>query len=574
MNSFARLLLFGLLLVASGTGCAGSQGPVSESGEESTGPDWFEDATNQVGLDFVHDAGPVDGKYFMPQIVGSGAALFDANGDGTLDCYLLHNGGLHGARNRLFLQGEDGCFHDASAGSGLDVAGHSMGVAVGDVNNDGKADVLVTQYGCVKLFFNRGGGKFIDVTEKSGLINPAWGTSAAFFDYDRDGWLDLVVVNYVDYDRTHPCTAPNGEADYCVPKVFAGRVSCLFHNLGGKSLSSRFQDVTLESGLGRLTGPGLGVVCADFDGDGWPDIFVANDGQPNRLWINQHNGTFQEEAVRRGVAYNGMGHAWAGMGIAHADFDGDGLHDLFVTHLRGETNNLWVQGPRGLFHDKTGLSGLASSRWLATGFGVVAADFDQDGWPDLAVVNGGVSRHSAPAEAQHLGTHWSGYAERNQLFVNLGSGRFRDASSSSPTLCAIRNVGRALAAGDVNGDGAIDLLLTTVAGRARLLRNVAPNRGHWLYVRCREPALHRDAVGALVRIKAGGRWRAATADPGGSYLCSSDGRAHFGLGTVDRVEVLTVRWPDGSWESFPGPPVDREATLHKGDGSPVEGDGK
>jgi hypothetical protein len=572
MKDVSRLLLLMAPLCLASMGCKNSQSPLPSSEDASTDPEWFEDVTERMGLDFVHDAGPLDGTYFMPQIVGSGAALFDADGNGKRDVYLLNNGGPQGARNRLFLQGQDGRFRDASAGSGLDVAGYSMGVAVGDVNNDGASDVLLTQYGGVKLFLNQGGGKFTDVTEKSGLLNPAWGTSAAFLDYDGDGWLDLVVVNYVDYDRTHPCSSPSGAKDYCVPKVFAGRVSCLFHNRGGEGFPGRFQDVTLASGLGRVPGPGLGVVCADFDGDGWPDLFVANDGQPNRLWINQKNGTFKEEAVPRGVAYNGMGHAWAGMGIAHADLDGDGLHDLFVTHLRGETNNLWVQGPRGLFHDKTGTSGLAGPRWRATGFGVVAVDFDHDGWPDLAVANGGVARQAASAEAQFLGPHWSAYAERNQLFVNTGSGHFRDASAASPSLCASPNVARALVAGDVDGDGAVDLLITTAGGRARLLRNIAPHRGHWLHVRCLEPALRREATGALVRVLAGERWRAATADPGGSYLSSGDGRAHFGLGTIDRVESLRVRWPDGSWESFAGRAADQEVVLRKGQGTPTKGE--
>ncbi|HWG45685.1 MAG TPA: VCBS repeat-containing protein, partial [Gemmataceae bacterium] len=388
--------LFGLAMIFLIVGLSCQRQSPSVPDREPTEPEWFEDVTKRVGLDFVHDPGPLDGKYFMPQIFGSGAALFDFDGDGRLDIYLLHNGGPSGPRNRLYHQRRDGTFEDVSVGSGLDVAGHSMGVAVGDIDNDGRPDVLLTQYGGIRLFRNLGAGHFRENTADSALHNPAWATSAAFLDYDRDGWLDLVVVNYLDYDPSIACTSPVGEKDYCMPKVFAGRVSALFRNLGGEGRIGRFADVTLASGLGRLPGPGLGVVCADFDGDGWPDIFVANDGQPNRLWLNQHNGTFQDEAVPRGVAYNGMGHAWAGMGVACADLDGDGLNDLFVTHLSGETNNLWKQGPRGLFTDRTGTAGLSTPRWRGTGFGVVAADFNQDGWLDLAVANGGVVR-TAPA---------------------------------------------------------------------------------------------------------------------------------------------------------------------------------
>jgi enediyne biosynthesis protein E4 len=565
------------LLGLTALNCKEKQAPTLTGENESADLEWFEDVTERLGLNFIHDAGPLDGKYFMPQIVGSGAALFDCDGDGRLDIYLLQNGGPRGAPNRLFRQGRDGHFHDASAGSGLDFAGYSMGVAVGDVNNDGSPDVLVTQYGGVRLLLNDGKGVFTDGTERSGLSNPAWGTSAAFFDYDRDGWLDLVVVNYVDYDRSHLCNAPNGGTDYCTPKVFAGRVSQLFRNLGGEGRVGCFRDVTLASGLGSLTGPGLGVVCADFDGDGWADIFIANDGQPNRLWINQKNGTFKEEAVLRGAAYNGMGQAGAGMGIAHADLDGDGLSDLFVTHLRGETNNLWSQGPRGLFQDRTGTSGLGNPHRSATGFGVVAADFDHDGWPDLAIANGGVARTSAARSTPipSLGPHWSAYAEHNQLFVNTGAGRFREASASSAALCGTPNVARGLIAGDLDGDGAPDLLLTTAGGRARILLNVAPHRGHWLRVRCLErvQGRERDARGAMARVRAGNRSWVRMADSAGSYLCAGDPRAHFGLGTTAHVETIEVRWPDGVWESFGGGAVDCERPVRKGSGTPLKDEG-
>jgi enediyne biosynthesis protein E4 len=542
-----------------------------------SGPAWFEDVTDKVGLNFVHDAGPV-GDYFMPQQVGSGAALFDFNGDGLLDIYLLQNGGPEGQENRLYQQLPNGCFQDVSKGSGLDIAGYNMGVAVGDVNNDGWPDVLVTQYNGVKLFLNNGDGTFTDVTEEAGLSNPGWATSAAFFDYDRDGWLDLVVVNYVDYDPTWPCRGGDGGPDYCAPKTFRGRVSRLFHNLsarlpqgkgeGAKSPRVRFEDVTEPSGLGRLPGPGLGVVCADFNGDGWPDVFIANDGAPNWLWINQKNGTFKEEAVLRGVAYNGMGQTQAGMGVALGDVDGDGLFDLFVTHLTEETNTLWKQGPRGLFRDATGVTGLVSPSWRGTGFGALLADFDNDGALDLAIANGRVSALPAPVDGS-LGPFWSKYGDRNQLFAGDGRGRFRDVSPQNPAFSGHYNVARGLVRGDVFRDGAQDLLITTVAGRARLFHNIAPNRGHWLQVRAFDPALKRDALGAEVRVRVGGETRTAWLHPAESYLCSSEPCAHFGLGLADSVDSIEVLWPDGVRETFTGA-VDRRVELRKGEGRPAE----
>jgi hypothetical protein len=533
--------------------------------EEPHGPAWFADVTDEVGLDFVHDAGPVDGRYFMPQSLGSGAALFDFDGDGRLDILLLNNGGPSGQPCRLYRQLPSGKFQDVSAGSGLDVSGYNMGVAVGDVNNDGRPDVLLTQYGGVRLFLNRGGGTFADVTREAGLDNPSWGASAAFLDYDRDGRLDLVVVNYVDYDPTWPCTT-RGRQEYCSPQSFPGQVTRLFRNLGpGPAVAVRFEDVTLAAGLGRLPGPGLGVVCADFDGDGWPDIFVANDGKPNRLWVNRRDGTFADEAVRRNVAFNEMGAAEANMGIALGDADGDGLFDLFVTHLGEETNTLWRQGPRGSFRDRTRATGLATPRWRGTGFGTVMADFDLDGAPDLAVVNGRISK--APGVANEaLGPHWGRYAERNQLFANDGSGRFRDVSPANPAFCGTPGVGRGLAWGDVDGDGALDLLVTTAAGRARLYRNVAPRRGHWLMVRAVDPACKGDALGAEVRVRAGGRVQFRLVAPASSYLCSCDPRTHFGLGAAGGVEEVAVRWPDGSSEVFPGGPADRLVVVEKGSG--------
>jgi hypothetical protein len=526
---------------------------------------WFVDVTEDVGLDFVHDAGPV-GSYFMPHIMGSGAAFLDFDNDGLLDIYLIQNGGPDsGAANRLYHQRADHRFVDVSKGSGLDVVGHGMGVAVGDVNNDGWVDVAVTEFGRTRLFVNQRDGTFREITAEAGLDNPLWGTSLAFVDFDRDGWLDLVVVNYIDYDPAHACTNA-GRRDYCHPRQFSPQVTRLYRNVPQPDGTAvRFQDVTLASGIGRLAGPGLGVVCADFNGDGWPDIFVANDTQPNRLWINQKDGTFVDEAVTRGVAYNAMGQAEAGMGVALGDVDGDGLFDLFVTHLTEETHTLWRQGPRGQFRDQTAFARLAAPWWRGTGFGTAMGDFDHDGALDIAVVNGRVTRPGGAPEPPRE-AFWQAYAERNQLFANNGSGQFRDVSPANPAFAGPSAVARGLAIGDYDGDGALDLLVTTVAGRARLYRNVAPKRGHWLLVRAVDSERKRDAYGAEIAVEAAGRRWASRVNAGNSYLSSSDPRAHFGLGSAERVDRITVAWPDGAVEVFPGAAADRPITLPKGRG--------
>jgi hypothetical protein len=546
---------------------------VEDPSPEEVGVAWFQDVTAEVGLDFVHDPGPT-GTYFMPQIMGSGCAFLH-DGDGTLYIYLLHHGGLQGKKNQLYKQQKDGTFKDVSRGSGLDIAGWSTGVAVGDVNNDGLPDVVVTQYGGIKLFLNLGGGRFQDVTEEAGLDNPLWGASAAFLDYDRDGWLDLMVVNYVDLDPQKQCTSMKGHRDYCNPTYFRGTCSKLYRNAGpapdrgegAKVARVRFTDESFASGIGLVPGPGLGVVCADFNGDGWPDIFVANDGEANRLWINQKNGTFKDEAAARNVGYTAMGNAYAGMGVAIGDVAGTGMFDLFVTHLDNETHTLWRQGPRGHFKDWTAPSGLTSSRWRGTGWGTLLVDFDLDGALDLAIANGRAFS-GGEAKSAELG-FWETYADRNQVFANDGTGKFRDLSPANKPLCGHWNVARGLACADIDNDGAPDLLVTSIGARARLFRNVAPNRGHWLTVRAIDPTLKRDAYGAEVRVRAGERQWLRLVNPAQSYLSSSSPLALFGLGKTSRVDAVEVTWPDGSPpETFDGGAVDRVLVLRKGEGRP------
>jgi hypothetical protein len=528
---------------------------------------WFEDVTESWGVRFVHDPGPVDGNYFLPQINGSGAALFDCDHDGRLDLYLLQFGGPESqAKNVFYRQTASGSFQDASQGSGLDIAGYNTGVIVGDADNDGLPDVVVVQYLGLKCFLNQGDGKFQDATETAHLANESWGTSASFLDFDRDGWLDLVVANYLAYDPGRNCSLRGGRQDFCPPTNFPGTVSLLFRNLGrdASGVWQGYENCTQSSGLGSLPGPGLGALCADFDGDDWPDIFIANDARPNHLWINKQDGTFAEEAVVRGLAYNAKGDAQANMGIAYGDVDDDGLPDLFVTHFFNEHHGLWKQQPRGLFHEQAGSAGITRCRWHGTGFGTVLGDFDQDGDLDLALTNGHVGANDGPKDP-----FWNAYFDRNQVLMNEGQGRFRDISESNPALCARPNVGRGLCQGDIDGDGALDLVVTEIAGPVRILRNVAPQRGHWLIVRAIEPQHQRDALGAEVTITAAGhRWQRLV-QSGYSFQSSNDPRVHFGLGDVDRIDGIEVRWCDGVRERFKQTTVDCVVEIRRGMGEPI-----
>jgi hypothetical protein len=513
--------------------------------------------TVKLGLNFTHDCGPTGPPFFLPPITGSGGAAFDFDGDGRIDFYLIHNGGPKGKTNQLFHQEADGTFRDVSAGSGLDVAGFGQGVAIGDVNNDGLPDVLLTEFGATRLFLNLGGGKFREITREAGLENSAWATAACFFDYDRDGHLDLIVTSYVDFDPNMTCGN-----DFCGPNSYQGAAPRLFRNLGPQPgpPGVKFEDVTLKAGLGQARGKGLGVVCADFNGDYWPDILIANDMMVNHLWINQKNGTFKEEAVQRGVAYTGNSTVAANMGVAWADVDGDGLPDLFITHLMLETHTLWMQERRGYFQDRTVAAGLTAGQHN-TAFGTALVDFDRDGWPDVVFVNGGVIRNPGQPPSKPF---WAAYGQKHQLFRNMGSGKFKEISNSNPALCGTPAVGRGLIVADFDNDGAPDILVTETGAPPRLLRNIAPAAGHWLAIRAIIPELKRDAYGAEITVNAGGKHYWRLIQPSYSYCSSNDVRAHFGLGPAASYDSVHVIWPDGSEEDFPGGQADRQVELRQG----------
>jgi len=552
------------LLLLSLTGCG--DGPTSGDGVP-----WLVDATQAAGLDFVHDSG-ARGTYRLPEIMASGAALFDADGDGDLDIYLTNGSPGQAAdpasavsRNRLYRQEAPARFVDATDTSGLGDAGYGMGVAVGDVDNDGDADVYLTNFGPDRLYENRGDATFRDVTERAGIAVDGWSSSAVFFDYDRDGFLDLYVARYVRYDMRKNCTDGTGRMDYCTPRVFAPATDVLLHNRG----DGTFADVSAQAGIRAAIGPGLGVVAEDFDDDGWLDLYVANDGAANHLWLNGGDGRFREQGLVLGAAYNLEGRAEAGMGLVVADLDNDLNPDLFLTHLSGESHTLYRnRGPRAGFDDWTAESRISIPSVEDTGFGVAAIDLELDGDLDLLTVNGRVTRGPARSDAD-VPSPWDELAEPNRVMINLGQGEFDPGGPAVASFTEPVEISRGLATGDVDQDGDLDLLLSNVEGPARLYLNQAPRRGHWLLVRVVDPAHGRDAIGARVTLSAGKVRRRRTVSRGGSYQSSSDPRLHFSVQQAQPAR-LEVRWTDGRGESFEVAQWDSAITLTRGEGVPAK----
>lgn len=523
------------------------------------------EAAASVGLEFHHDNG-FSGEFHLPEIMGGGVALFDFDGDGDLDVYFVQSGLLTkgdaaylDGRNRLFrnLLAETGqlAFEEVERAGGLDHPGYGMGVAVGDFSGNGFPDVYLTNFGANALYANNGDGSFTDVTSESRTDELRWSTSAIFLDYGRDGLLDLFVVNYVDFTvaGNKTCFDSVGQRDYCNPNQYQGLPDRLFRNLG----NGRFQDVSEASGIASRRGPGLGVTVADFNGNGLPDIFVANDGAENFLWMNQGDGTFREEGLLRGVAFNGEGAPEGSMGVAAGDFDEDGDFDLFMTHLNEETNTLYVNDGKGNFLDATASAGLGASSLPYTGFGGAWFDANRNGRLDLFIANGAVRRLS------HLRGEDFPYHQKNQLYRNLGDSRFEEVSSGSAPPWELSEVSRGAAFGDIDNDGDIDIVVTNCGGPARLLLNETRNRNSWLLARLSGSI----TAGAIVSLSGGpGPSRTRTSQPGESYLSASDSRVFFGIPEGESPDRIRVHWPSGRKESWPVDALNAIIDLREGSG--------
>ncbi len=541
--------------------------------------EWFTDLAQQTGLDFVHVNG-MSGKRYFPEVMPPGVALLDFDNDGDLDVYFVQGQILGAAtpdqlltpptqplRGRLFRNdlrvNANGTralhFVDVTESSGIHAAGYGMGVATGDIDNDGWVDLYLTNFGSNQMYRNNHDGTFTDVSRRSGTDAAGFSVSAAFVDYDRDGWLDVYVGEYVNYALAsdQPCTNLAGVRGYCPPQVYAAAPDRLYHN----QRDGTFADVTARAFTSPQFGRALGVVAADFNNDGWSDIYVANDGGENLLWMNQRNGTFRNEALLAGVALTADGRAEASMGVDAGDFDNDGDEDLFMTELNGEGSNLYVNDGSGRFDDRSAASGLGPATLQYTGFGTAWIDVDNDGWLDLLSVNGRVQAAEESAAAPFP------MDQRKLLFRNLRDGRFEDVSHQAGSVFQLSAVGRGAAFGDLDNDGDEDVVVANDAGRAQLLINrigETATRHHWLGIRLAGPH-GQDMLGArahVIRSTGPSIWRRARSD--GSYASANDPRVLVGLGDATDTPRVEVLWPDGRRETWTAIQIDRWQTLVEG----------
>jgi enediyne biosynthesis protein E4 len=538
-----------LLVGACGAGLAALASPFDGFANPGGSAPGFRlvDVTSQAGIHFQHNSGAYGGK-LLPETLGSGCAFLDYDADGWQDILLVNAMDWPGHKRqrstlRLYRNNRNGTFADVTKSAGLDIEMYGMGVAVGDYNNDGFPDLLITCVGQNRLFRNTGKGAFVDATQGSGLQGrQAFSTSAIWFDYDRDGLLDLFVCNYVRWSPQHDvfCSLDGQQKSYCTPEAYRGDTSWLFHNRG----DGTFEDVTATSGIFDSSSKSLGVAMIDYDHDGWPDLFVANDTQPNKLYRNLGNGKFKDVGVEAGLAFSADGKARAGMGVDVGDFENSSTPGIAITNFDNEMIGLYRATRPGVYDDIATTSGIGPATRNTLGFGCAFLDADLDGKLDLAVANGHIDETVRNIRGN------TGYAQAPQLFLNRGGARFLDVASEVGGGFDQAKVGRGLAYGDFDRDGDLDVLLTTNHGPAFLYRNDQTAGNRSIRFRLQGTKSNRDAVGAVVRIYYGGQTQSRIVHGGSSYLSQSELPVTFGTGQRDKMERATIEWPSGRDDEF------------------------
>jgi hypothetical protein len=559
-------ILLGVLAVMLWVAAGAAGEPTVPAAAPATSAITFKDITASAGIRFAHNNGAF-GKKYLPETMGPGVAFIDYDNDGWPDIFLVNGMDWPGhvvkhTTPKLYHNNHDGTFTDVTHKAGLDVEMFGMGVAVGDYDNDGFDDLFVTAYGQSHLFHNNGNGTFTDVTVKAGLSGVSeFSTSAAFVDYDRDGKLDLVVGNYVQWsiDGDLYCTLDGKSKSYCTPESYKGTAVRLWHNQG----DGTFADVTQKAGLGEPTSKTLGIAVLDYDQDGWPDLLLSNDTQPNKLYHNNGNGTFSEKAVVAGVAYAEDGVARAGMGVDAADYDHSGYPSLLITNFSNQMISLYHNEGKGLFVDEAPRSDIGRASLLTLGFGCFFFDYDLDGWPDVLVANG----HIDP-DIQRVQTNVK-YAMAPHLFHNDGHGKFSEATATMGAEFSKPAVARGAAYADVMNDGRLDLLIASNGGSAHLFRDVAADgaaANRSLRMKLVGTKSNRDGIGATVKVTTGGETQTQMMRSGSSYLSASELVLTFGLGQKDVAGVIEIRWPSGQVEQLKNVAGGQTVTVTEGKG--------